>query len=145
MLKVWAWLVMPSKKKILFFYCLCLSLFTSSSLFLFNPKYSLMLHRISRLNAPATVDYQWLWKAYKWTGNQKEGRSRLTKYLPMAKSVLQGWSSNLFLGVKCPRKCTYQRFVQTGPLYRDLGVVISSITSPRFTKANEFGYNFLNG
>ena len=39
---------------------------------------------------------------------------------------------------------SYHRFVQTGPLYRDLGVVISSVTSPRFTEANEFGDNFLN-
>ena len=35
--------------------------------------------------------------------------------------------------------------VQTGPLYMDIGVVISSITSPRFTEANEFEDNFLNG
>ena len=49
------------------------------------------------------------------------------------------WESSVRENVR-----TYQRFVQTDPLYRDLGVVISSITSPRFTKANEFGYNFLN-
>ena len=43
------------------------------------------------------------------------------------------------------REISYHRFVQTGPLYRELGVVISSVTSPRFTEAKEFGYNFLNG
>ena len=50
-----------------------------------------------------------------------------------------------FLGVKCQRKRTYLCFVQTGPFYRDLGVVISSVTSPRFTEANEYEHNFLNG
>ena len=40
---------------------------------------------------------------------------------------------------------SYHRFVQTDPLYRDTGAVTSSITSPRFMEANEFGDNFLNG
>ena len=80
----------------------------------------------------------------KWTRNQKGGRSEPAKHPPMAKLVSQGWSSN-FLGVKCQRKCTYPRFVQTGPFYRDLVVVISSVTSPRFMEANEYEHNFLNG
>ena len=42
------------------------------------------------------------------------------------------------------KRFSYHRFVQTGPLYRELGVVISSVTSPRFMEAKEFGYNFLN-
>ena len=32
-----------------------------------------MLHRISRLNAPTSVDYQWLWKAYKMNRQSKRG------------------------------------------------------------------------
>ena len=81
----------------------------------------------------------------KWTGNQKGGRSGPTKHLPMAKSISQGWSSNLFLGVKCPRNVL--TFVSFKPvLYIEIfGVVISSVTSPRFTEANEFGHNFLKG
>ena len=43
------------------------------------------------------------------------------------------------------QEISYHRFVQTGPLYRELGMVISSVTSPRFTEAKEFRYNFLNG
>ena len=76
--------------------------------------------------------------------NQKEGRSEPTKHPPMAKLVSQGWSSNLFQELSI-QEISYHRFVQTDPLYRDIGAVISSITSPRFTEANEFGDNFLNG
>ena len=43
------------------------------------------------------------------------------------------------------QEISYPHLFQTGPLYRELGVVISSVTSPRFTEAKEFGYNFLNG
>ena len=43
------------------------------------------------------------------------------------------------------QEISYPRFVQTGPLYRDIGAVISLITSPRFSEAYEFGDNFLNG
>ena len=80
----------------------------------------------------------------KWTRNQKGGRSWQTKHPPMAKLVSQGWSSNFF-GSQVSEKCTYLCFVQAGPLYRDLGVVICSVTSLRFTKANESRHNFLNG
>ena len=45
----------------------------------------------------------------------------------------------------CVQEISYLHLVQTGPLYRDLGVVIISVTSPRFTEAREFGYNFPNG
>ena len=45
----------------------------------------------------------------------------------------------------CVQEISYPRFVQTGPLYRDIGTVISLITSPRFSEACEFGDNFLNG
>ena len=48
-------------------------------------------------------------------------------------------------GSQVSEKCTYPCFVQTNPLYRDLRVVISSVTSLRFTEANEYGHNFLNG
>ena len=40
---------------------------------------------------------------------------------------------------------SYHCFVQTGPLYKDTGAVISSITSPKFMEADEFEDNFLNG
>ena len=43
------------------------------------------------------------------------------------------------------KRFSYHRSVQTGPLYKDIGAVISLITSLRFTEANEFGDNFLNG
>ena len=43
------------------------------------------------------------------------------------------------------QEISYHRFVQTGPLYRDIGAVIFLITSPRFSEACEFGDNFLNG
>ena len=80
----------------------------------------------------------------KWTCKQKGDRSGPAKHPPMAKLVSQEWSSNFF-GSQASKKCTYPCFVQTGPLYRDLGVVICPVTSPRFTKANESGHNFLNG
>ena len=50
-----------------------------------------------------------------------------------------------YFGSQVSEKCIYPCFVQTSPLYRDLGVVISLVTSPRFTEANESGHNFLNG
>ena len=94
-----------------------------------------------------TLQFRWTTsgcgRSTKWIHNQKGRRSGPIKHSPMAKLVSQGWSSN-FLGVKCQRKCTYPRFVQTGPFYRDLVVVISSVTSPRFTEANEYEHNFLN-
>ena len=79
-----------------------------------------------------------------WMQNQKGGRSEPTKHPLMAKLVSQGWNSNLFQQSSV-QEISYHRFVQTGHLYRDTGVVISSITSPRFMEANEFGDNFLNG
>ena len=99
-----------------------------------------------------SVDWMlWLWwttsgcgRPTKWTHNQKGGQSGPTKHPSMAKLVSQGWSSNFFRS-KVSEKCTYLWFVQDGPLYRDLGVVICPVTSPRFTEANEYGYNFLNG
>ena len=63
--------------------------------------------------------------------NQKEGRSEPTKHPPMAKLVSQEWNSNLILGVQCSESFSYPCLVQTGPLYRDIGAVISSITSPQ--------------
>ena len=80
----------------------------------------------------------------KWTRNQKRDWSGPAKHPPMAKLVSQEWNSNFF-GSQVSEKCTYLCFVQTGPLYRDLGMVICPVTSPRFTEANESGYNFLNG
>ena len=77
--------------------------------------------------------------------NQKEGRSEPTKHSPMVKLVSRGWNSNLILEFSVQRFFSYPCPVQTGPLYRDIGAVISSITSLRFTEANEFGDNFLNG
>ena len=79
-----------------------------------------------------------------WIQNQKGGRSEPTKHPPIAKLVSQGWNSNLFQESSV-QEISYHHSVQTSPLYRDLGVVISSVTSPRSTKAQEFGYNFLNG
>ena len=73
----------------------------------------------------------------------ERGRSEPTKHPPMAKLVSQGWNSNLFQESSV-QEISYHRFVQTSPLYRELGVVISSVTSPRFTEARGFGYNFLN-
>ena len=93
----------------------------------------------------------WLWwttsgggRLVKWIQNQKGGQSEPTKHPPMAKLVSQRWNSNLFQESSVP-EISYRRVVQTGPLYRELGVVISSVTSPRFTEAKEFGYNFPNG
>ena len=54
------------------------------------------------------------------------------------------WSFECF-GIFCVQEISHPRFVQTGPLYRDIGAVISLITSPRFSEACEFGDNFLNG
>ena len=83
-------------------------------------------------------------KPTKWIQNQKGGRSEPTKHPLMAKLVSQGRNSNFFWKSSV-RGISYHRFVQTGHLYRDLEMVISLVTSPRFTKANEFGDNFLNG
>ena len=80
----------------------------------------------------------------KWIQNQKGGWSEPTKHPPMVKLVSQGWNPNLFLESSV-QESSYHCFVQTDPLYRDTGAVISSITSPRFMEANEFEDNFLNG
>ena len=45
----------------------------------------------------------------------------------------------------CVQEISYPYLVRTGPLYRDLGVVIILVTSPRFMEAREFEYNFPNG
>ena len=80
----------------------------------------------------------------KWIQNQKGGQSEPTKHPPMAKLISQRWNSNLFQELSV-QEISYRCVVQTGPLYRELGVVISSVTSPRFTEAREFGHNLLNG
>ena len=49
-----------------------------------------MLHRISRLNAPASVDYKRLRKAYNMNTKSERGQSEPTKHPPMAKLVSQG-------------------------------------------------------
>ena len=80
----------------------------------------------------------------KWIQNQKGGRSEPTKHPPIVKLVSQGWNANLFQESSV-QEISYRHFVQTSPLYRELGVVISSVTSPRFMEVREFEYNFLNG
>ena len=83
-------------------------------------------------------DYRRWWKACKEGNSQRGDRRWPAKPPPMRKLV---WSFECFLF----KRISHLRFVQTGPLYRDIGAVISLITSPRFSEAYEFGDNFLNG
>ena len=106
--------------------------------------YTLISLQISKVDDRASEDYQCWWKVCKSEHSQRGDQRRPAKSPPMAKLVSQKWSSGLFQGSSV-QEISYHHFVQTGPLYRELGVVISSVTSPRFTEAREFGYNFLNG
>ena len=86
-------------------------------------------------------DYQRWWKACKEGNSQRGDRRCPAKPPPMRKLV--GSS-------KCFGDFLFKRFL-TPVLFRPalyigtFGAVISSITSPRFSEACEFGDNFLNG
>ena len=86
-------------------------------------------------------DYRRWWKAYKEGNSQRGDRRWPAKPPPMRKLV---WNS------KCFGVFLFKRFL-TPVLFRPalyigtFGAVISSITSPRFSEACEFGDNFLNG